>query len=109
MKTLKQASQQLRLTCLLEKSEGQAQVWPHEDTQASLAQIANHVLEKFKGQTFLPYEDTRARSARKTIAPHHMLLKPERQNIRVRDIAVLISPPSHYASLSISPLVTKTI
>ncbi len=46
---------------MLEKSEGRTQALPQEETSASLAIIATHLLEKSEGGTqALPQEDTTA-------------------------------------------------
>jgi hypothetical protein len=52
-------------THLLEKSEGRTQALPQEDTPASHATNATHLLEKSEGGTHSPYEDSRASPAQK--------------------------------------------
>jgi hypothetical protein len=96
-------------THLLEQAEGSISC-PQEDTRARFAPTTVVSREQSEGHTPLPYEDTRA-SARKIIASQK-LTQSEGLNLRVRDSAAFVSPPSHYASLSVSwslPLVTLSV
>ncbi len=96
-------------THLLEQAEGSISC-PQEDTRARLAPITVVSREQSEGHTPLPYEDTRV-SAR-TILASHRLTKSEGINLRVRDFAAFVPPPSHHASLSVSwplPLVTMSV
>jgi hypothetical protein len=89
---------------MLEKSEGHTHVLPQEDTSASLAIIAKHLLKKSEGGTHSPYEDTRASCARKISASHMLKQSEGKNNHRVRDVDVSIHPLSW--SL---PLVTMSV
>ena len=87
----------------LEKAEGFISC-PQEDTHARLTpevlkkQTKVVSREQSEGHTSTPYEDTPTTS--------------EGTNFRVREFAAFVSPPSHYASLSVSwslPLVTLSV
>jgi hypothetical protein len=96
-------------THLLEQAEGSISC-PQEDTCARLAPTTVVSCEQSEGHILFLYEDTRA-SAKKIIASQK-LTKSEGINLRVRDLAAFVPPPSHHASLSVSwslPLVTMSV
>jgi hypothetical protein len=86
-------------THMLEEFEGRTQALPQEYTSAS---FITHLLEKSEGGTHSPYEDTRASPARKISASHTLQQSEGHINHRVRDVDVFIFPLSHHASLSVS-------
>jgi hypothetical protein len=85
------ASLALNATHMLEKSEGCIHALPQKDTSASLAIFAKHLLKKSEGGTQSPYDDTKASSARKISASHMFMPSKGNNNHRVRDVDVPIS------------------